>query len=409
MFDGNKISHSSFGLNELFENADIATNENGSFQESGGVSSFEEFFVSWRNADAATLTKLPVGDLPVGDLSDGPLKPVESRENTPAKIAGPEKIASAAAPVRVADFSSAIFDRAQVPQSSGILKEPFTPILNFQANNRADEPILVFPDEARSARPQISLSGDRAIESLKSPIETRWNNALLDKKSGALSVATPANFISSRPVETLFQKPEIQNIDFDQIAPPSPPNFTPKKIVHPISSSLTQFPIADIELSGMQAFKIPDVAQSVLPSTSRRSVESFSLPAASSPMSQIAAVIRSDHSNGNIEVQIDPPELGRVRIEFVVESKDAIKAVLISDRPETIDYMRRNSGELQQQLRSAGFEAIDLSFSSSKKRLFESGADLSALNENSAEEFDGGTGQIVYLSLGDDWQVNLLA
>ncbi|MBT8472560.1 MAG: flagellar hook-length control protein FliK [Marinicaulis sp.] len=404
VIDGNKISHSSFGLNELFENIDIAKNENSTFHDTGSVSSFEEFFVSWRNSDAANLTKLPIDD-----FSDGLLKPDRSHENKLEKIEGPQKIVSAAAPVRVAEFSSAIFNEAQVRQSTGISKELFSPALNFQAHNHADGHILVLPDETRSARTQISPSGDKTIESFNSPIERLWNSALFDKKSASPIIEAPTNVIGSRAVETSIPKFEFQNIDIDQYAPPATANFTPKKIVHPISSSVTHFPIADIELSGIQAFKIPDVAQPALSSTSWRSVESISLPAASNPMSQIAAVIRSDNSNGNIEIQIDPPELGRVRIEFVVESKDAIKAVLISDRPETVDYMRRNSGELQQQLRSAGFEAIDLSFSSSKKRLFESKAELSAFNENSGEEFDGDTGQVVYLSLGDAWQVNLLA
>lgn len=78
---------------------------------------------------------------------------------------------------------------------------------------------------------------------------------------------------------------------------------------------------------------------------------------------QIGAAIARDPSAGRIELRLDPPELGRVEIQFDF-SDDALRAVVSAERTATADFLRRHSEVLMQHLREAGFSGVDLSFGS---------------------------------------------
>lgn len=123
---------------------------------------------------------------------------------------------------------------------------------------------------------------------------------------------------------------------------------------------------------------------------------------------QLVAAIKAERlgNSNNIEVRLDPPELGRVRIDFSMETADAVKAVLTAERSETLDHLRRNMNDLMDQLRQAGFTSIDLEFSSQGSSDFEQ-------NETAvATEVEGDAplqhNDVIYLSLRDDAQVDLL-
>jgi len=78
-------------------------------------------------------------------------------------------------------------------------------------------------------------------------------------------------------------------------------------------------------------------------------------------MPQVAAAIAQDAGNGRIQVQLDPPELGRIDIGLDV-SEQGVRANLVADRQATGDMLRRHADMLAQNLAEAGFENIDLSF-----------------------------------------------
>ena len=88
-------------------------------------------------------------------------------------------------------------------------------------------------------------------------------------------------------------------------------------------------------------------------------------PAQADAAKQVAAAIRTERTpgGGGIEVRLDPPELGRVRIHFSMERGDAVVATVSADRPETLDIMRRHAGDLIEELREAGFASVELDFS----------------------------------------------
>ena len=77
---------------------------------------------------------------------------------------------------------------------------------------------------------------------------------------------------------------------------------------------------------------------------------------------QIVAAISSRGMDTTIEVRLDPPELGRVMIDFEGRGADIIRATVSAEAPETLDLMRRNIDLLQRELEKSGLQNIDLQF-----------------------------------------------
>ncbi len=131
-------------------------------------------------------------------------------------------------------------------------------------------------------------------------------------------------------------------------------------------------------------------------------------PAAATAAAQLVAAIRTESKSGNIEVRLDPPEMGRVRITLSVETADAVKAVLTVERPETLDHLRRNMGQFTEDLRMAGFSSVDVEFSENDGSAFQ--------DEATPQEHDPFVtfapeltpNNIVYLSLRENAQLDLL-
>ncbi|VAV90986.1 Flagellar hook-length control protein FliK [hydrothermal vent metagenome] len=125
---------------------------------------------------------------------------------------------------------------------------------------------------------------------------------------------------------------------------------------------------------------------------------------------QVIAAIKANRRSDTIEIRLDPPELGRVKIDFTMETMDSVKAILSAERAETLDHMRRNIGDLAAQLKDAGFKSMEFEFAKN------SGQEFS--KTNAASETPGkdggdlpslGQGDIVYLSMRSDAQLDLLA
>lgn len=128
----------------------------------------------------------------------------------------------------------------------------------------------------------------------------------------------------------------------------------------------------------------------------------------SSVTAQIAGAIRADRGGTNIEVRLEPPELGRVRIDLTVETADSVKAVLSADRGETLEHLRRHIGQLMHELKESGFSSIDLEFSEKKTDQLRRQASDMRESFGSAEEAGQEIRNIVYLKLRDAEQLDLL-
>lgn len=81
-------------------------------------------------------------------------------------------------------------------------------------------------------------------------------------------------------------------------------------------------------------------------------------------LQQVAAAIEATHKgNGRMELRLDPPELGRVSIEFRFEGDSRVTAILSADQQETASLMRRSVDILTRDLASAGFSDISVTVS----------------------------------------------
>lgn len=81
---------------------------------------------------------------------------------------------------------------------------------------------------------------------------------------------------------------------------------------------------------------------------------------------QMAAVVPSTVP-GTTEISLQPEELGRVRMTLSVQD-GALTLIILADRPETSDLMRRNIDQLAQVYRQMGFESLSFSFAGSTQQ-----------------------------------------
>ncbi|NOX93997.1 MAG: hypothetical protein GXP04_02555 [Alphaproteobacteria bacterium] len=125
---------------------------------------------------------------------------------------------------------------------------------------------------------------------------------------------------------------------------------------------------------------------------------------------QIIAAIKANRRSDTIEIRLDPPELGRVKIDFTMETMDSVKAVLSAERAETLDHMRRNIGELAAQLKEAGFKSMEFEFSKNTGHEFsKTNVAPETSNTDGGDASSLGQEDIVYLSMRSDAQLDLLA
>ena len=63
----------------------------------------------------------------------------------------------------------------------------------------------------------------------------------------------------------------------------------------------------------------------------------------------------------HIELRLDPPELGRIAIDMLVDGT-TVSATLTAERPETLELLRRHVDALQRELSASGFGHADIGF-----------------------------------------------
>ena len=75
---------------------------------------------------------------------------------------------------------------------------------------------------------------------------------------------------------------------------------------------------------------------------------------------QIAVAI-AQSANSRIEVRLDPPELGRVQIQLNPTDR-GVQVIVMSERPETGDFLRRHGETLARDLADAGYGDVTMEF-----------------------------------------------
>lgn len=74
------------------------------------------------------------------------------------------------------------------------------------------------------------------------------------------------------------------------------------------------------------------------------------------PLSGVAVAIASRAANGDsrFEIRLDPPELGRIDVRLDLGRDGSVSSRLVVERAETLDLLRRDAGNLERALQSAG-------------------------------------------------------
>lgn len=77
------------------------------------------------------------------------------------------------------------------------------------------------------------------------------------------------------------------------------------------------------------------------------------------------AILVAKQSAKSVTVQLDPPEMGRVLIDFTFDGDDRVNVVVKSEIPDSHFMLRERSGEFLGFLKESGLENVNLSFEQS--------------------------------------------
>lgn len=82
---------------------------------------------------------------------------------------------------------------------------------------------------------------------------------------------------------------------------------------------------------------------------------------APAPVQQVVqAAIRL--GDGSVELRLEPEELGRITLSLVPEG-ERMRVLIMADRPETLELLRRHSPDLEKEFRALGYDSTDFRFS----------------------------------------------
>ncbi len=90
-------------------------------------------------------------------------------------------------------------------------------------------------------------------------------------------------------------------------------------------------------------------------------------------------LVKTLETQKGVSVRLDPPEMGRVYIDYQFDRDNTVTALLRADTPEILAQLRDNSAALQDFLKQSGFDSITLNFE-------QSGLDSGAYQEGAHQE-----------------------
>jgi hypothetical protein len=85
------------------------------------------------------------------------------------------------------------------------------------------------------------------------------------------------------------------------------------------------------------------------------------MPVPVAALPQIAIAVATDPGSGQIDLRLSPEELGRVRMTIHCEGNE-LRVLILADRGETLDLLRRNGPALLSEFADAGFSRTALDF-----------------------------------------------
>ena len=126
---------------------------------------------------------------------------------------------------------------------------------------------------------------------------------------------------------------------------------------------------AALRLEPMQSFALAAQAPAPSPvtSTAMSSAAPLQTPLDKPAVTALAqTVVKTLETQKGVSVRLDPPEMGRVYIDYQFDRDNTVTALLRADTPEILAQLRDNSAALQEYLKQSGFDAVTLSFEQSR-------------------------------------------
>jgi len=173
-------------------------------------------------------------------------------------------------------------------------------------------------------------------------------------------------------------------------------NSTPDDVIKTpaIPSTVTTSPLAATQMS------TAETASFALAASSSSPLSTASPLALSSPLTPLNApsfqsvtqsIIKTVETQKGVTVRLDPPEMGRVYIDYQFESDKSATAIVRAELPEALTQLRENTSILQNLLKDNGFENVNIDFAQSGSDSEESASDdfqehRLSLNSKSAVE-----------------------
>lgn len=151
-------------------------------------------------------------------------------------------------------------------------------------------------------------------------------------------------------------------------APPAPQPARP-------AAGATAAPVAIPEISAFD----PLAVDALTPpgrsgeAAARLEIAALAPPGQGAPEPRLAAqivgqitVAASKGEGDKVEIRLDPPELGKVKLSFAM-SETGVTAHVSVERPEAYDLLRRHGEMLERELNASGFSNVSLDFSRSNE------------------------------------------
>ena len=204
---------------------------------------------------------------------------------------------------------------------------------------------------AASALPVPTASQDAL---LPSDAEVSSPDRMASERSQAIASPPPSPRVAPATISAREGEEAARTAPMLSVAESDP--SAPTAAVRPTRpGALGGSPAAALAEAGIPVTAMQTAPSSVGASVTIEAGRGVLVPAPHEPAAQVAEAIRVRVDDRSVAVRLDPPELGRVRIDFVFD-RHAITAVVAAEQPSTDALLRRHADWLQQALSEAGLD-----------------------------------------------------
>jgi hypothetical protein len=261
----------------------------------------------------------------------------------------------------------------QAPEQDGVQAEsdpPEPPAALTNAPADTGVPAMAAPATDPEPKRNLSSAGDK--DAIRRQTAAQSDVPGDPRPTGALAPAIPKNQAAGQAEEA---SDERQARELKDVAPTVRGDLTTAPMTAPQPSSgvapAQATPVAAVPLEpAISSVDAPDWrlnagASASAPVAAEGARQSAPVPP-QAVAGQVAVAITTTRER-QVELRLDPPELGRVQIQLDT-SDGGLRAVIVAERTETHDLLRRHAEALERELAEAGFRNVDLGFASGERQ-----------------------------------------